>query len=115
MVKLISALGFLATLTQLLAVLHNRRVAGTWRIPDVGPASILDTLLFQFVAVPLGFLGLVLGIAGLLMKWNHWGTRRAIGLATALCFIGMIPFGMFKCTWHGVWEKRVREYDATHR
>jgi hypothetical protein len=115
MVKFISALGFLATITQLLAVFHARRVAAMWPVSGVRLTVELDVLPYLRIAVPLGLLGFVIGLSGITNNRNHWGTKRAIGLATALCFVGMIPLGLLKCTWIGVWEERVMEHQASRR
>lgn len=93
MIRLISILGSLAILAQFLAVLYARHTAVTWQGTETRTAVVFSVFFFQLFAMPLGILGLLLGIFGIFRR-NHWGRPRALRFAVALTVVGMIPVGL---------------------
>ena len=112
MIKLISILGSLAVLAQMVAVLWARHTALTWQGTETAVAVGFCVIFLQPVAIPVGFVGLLLGLFGVVRR-NHWGRRRALLMAMTLCVLGMIPVGLLEFTWRGAMEARAKAYQAT--
>ncbi len=112
MIKLISILGSLAVLAQMVAVLLARLTALAWHGTDTEVAVVFCVVFLQPFAIPVGFVGLLLGLFGVVRR-NHWGRRRALLTAMTLCVLGMIPVGLFEFTWRGAMEARARAHQAT--